>query len=213
MFNSEALECDDQPINAGLMHENRFLTSWITPDSLEVQEVYRQLTEGIGSEKERIFALWQYVKNIPYVAFVSSRVQIDGKFIKQEDVWLDPAQSLSMGCRLNCFNKSVLLASLLTYGMPNSKIWTCLNNVTYDGIGGHAVVYLEEGDYILETTNPKIANPFMRASDVDMYEAVIFFNNTEVRTVPGVSLTEPLGLCCLRWLESYVNHHLCEDYV
>ena len=213
MFNSQAIPCDDQPISAGIMHENRFLSSWITPDSLEVQETYKELTEGISDPRERIYAVWRYVTDIPYTPYINSRVQIDGKVIKQDDVWLDPAQALSFGCSLNCFNKSVLLASLLRQDLSPDQVYVSLNNVTYDGIGGHAVVYLPNGDYILESTNPKITSPFMRASDVDMYEAVIFFNDNQVSAVPSAKLKEPLGLCCVEWLSSYCNHHLCDCYI
>jgi len=40
---------DNQPIQASILKERRLLTSWITPDSLEVQNKYDQLTSGLSS--------------------------------------------------------------------------------------------------------------------------------------------------------------------
>ena len=213
MFNSAANVCDDQPIDAGLMHESRFLTSWITPGNLGIQEAYDKLTAGITDRREKIAAVWRFVRDIPYVPYVKSRVTIGGKTFVQNDVWLSPAQALGSGTKLNCFNKSVLLASLLRQEMPADQVYVCLNNVTYDGIGGHAVVYLADGDYILESTNPGIQSPFMIASGADMYEAVMFFNDEKVLAVPDTKLSQPLGNChCVKWLENYVNERLCQDW-
>jgi len=210
----EAIKCDDQPINgATIMGENRYLSSWVDPESLEIQEKYKELTEEISGQKDKIIAVWQYVKNIPYTQFVSAKVNIGGRVFSQGDAWLDAGQTLQAR-KLNCMNKSILLISLLRQELSADTAFICLNNVKTNGIGGHAVGYLRlDGDYILETTNPGIKSPFLRAEDADIYEAVIFVNDKETRYIPSVQLREPLGICCVRWLEDYVNQRLCRSYV
>jgi hypothetical protein len=209
-----SIPTDNQPINqATIMGENRYITDWVTPDSLEIEEKYKQLTTGIADQKKRIIALWNFVKNIPYTQFVKSRIQIDGKSFSQSDTWLEPAQALVAG-RLNCFNKSVLLTSLLRQELSPDQAFVCLNNVNVDGVDGHAVSYIKlEDDYILETTNPGIKSPFMPANAADIYDAVSFFNDERVSYVPEIKLREPLGLCCISWLEEYINERLCTEYV
>jgi len=209
-----SIPCDDQPVNqATLMTENRYLTSWIMPDSLEIQEKYKKLTGSITNQRERITALWKFVRDIPYTQFVKSRIQVDGRTFIQNDTWLDPAQALAAGC-LNCFNKSVLLTSLLRQELSPDQAFVCLNNVNVDGVDGHAVTYIKlEDDYILETTNPGIKNPFLPAATADIYGAVVFFNDNRVSYVPGAQLRQPLGLCCVAWLEEYINERLCTEYV
>jgi len=209
-----SIPIDDQPVNqATLMRENRYMTSWITPNSLEIQEKYKQITEGIAGQRERITALWNFVKSIPYTQFVKSRLQVDGKIFSQNDTWLDPAQTLVAG-HLNCFNKSILLTSLLRQELSPDQAFVCLNNVNVDGVDGHAVSYIKlEDDYVLETTNPGIKSPFMPAAAADIYDAVSFFNDKRVSYVPDIRLREPLGLCCISWLEEYINERLCTEYV
>jgi hypothetical protein len=210
----EAIPCDDQPIDgATLMGNTKPLTSWVDTDSPEIQEEHRQLTEGIPTQKERISVLWNFVKNIPYTRFVKTRISVDGRTFIQPDTWLEPAQALLVG-KLNCFNKSTLLASLLCQELPSEQVWVCLNNVNVDGIDGHAVTYLRLGDdYILETTNPGIKSPFMPASSGQIYEGVVWFNDKDVFCIPGPQLRQPLGTCCIRWLEDYVNERLCDAFI
>jgi len=210
-----ALACDDQPTNgATLFGENRYLTSWVTPDNLEVQEAYKQLVEGIADQRARIVAVWEFVRDIPYVQFVRTRVSVDGRTFTQNDTWLSPDEALKANTKLNCFNKAVLLASLLRQELPADKVFVCLNNVNVDGIDGHAVGYLklDSGDYLLETTNPGIKSPFLKVEDADIYEAVLFFNDKTTAYIPDISLRMPLGLCCVKWLESYTNSKLCERF-
>lgn len=211
-----SIPCDDQPINgATLVGENRFLSSFITPGSLEIQEKYKALTEDTSDQRDRIVSVWRYVKDIPYTQSVNAKVNIGGRVFSRYDVWLDPAQALKAGVKLNCMNKSTLLVSLLRQELSADKVSVCLNNVTIDGIGGHAVGYvrLEDGDYIFETTNPSIKSPFLRAEDADIYEAVMFVNDKETRYIPSTQLREPLGCCCVSWLEEYINEKLCTSYV
>jgi len=209
-----SISCDDQPINgATIMGESRFLSSWVDPDSLEIQEKYRELTKGISGQRDRIIAVWRYVKDIPYTSFVSAKVNIGGRVFSQNDSWLDAGQTLQAR-KLNCMNKSILLISLLRQELSPDAVFICLNNVKTNGIGGHAVGYLRlDGDYILETTNPGIKSPFLKAEDMDIYEAVIFVNDKGTRYIPSTQLREPLGTCCVKWLEDYINERLCDAYI
>ncbi len=211
---SEAIAADDQPINAPtLMGESRFLTSWVDPSNLEIQETYKQLTEGIIDQRERIIAVWEFVKDIPYTPYISALIKLDGQTFAQKDVWLSAGQTLQVN-KLNCMNKSLLLVSLLRQELPAESVYICLNNVQVDSIDGHAVGYLRlDDDYILETTNPDIRSPFMRARDADIYEAAMFVNDKTTFYIPGVSLMQPFGFCCVRWLSDYCNDKLCSSYV
>jgi len=212
---SDSLKCDDQPIDAPtMMGESRFLTSWVDPSNLEIQETYKQLTEGITDQRERIVAVWEFVKDIPYTPYVSALVKVGRMTFAQKDVWLSAGQTLQVN-KLNCMNKSVLLTSLLRQELPAESVWICLNNVQINSHSdGHAVGYIRlEDDYIFETTNPSIRSPFMRASDADIYEAAIFVNDKATSYIPGVSLEVPFRACCIRWLGDYVNDHLCDSYI
>jgi len=195
------------------MGENRYLSSWVTPDNLEIQEYYKRLTKGLQTDKEKIVAVWKYVKDIPYTSYIKTKTIVGGRVFTQGDTWLEPAQCL-YAPKLNCMNKSILLASLLRQELSENHVSVCLNNVSVDGIDGHAVVYLRMGnDYLLETTNPGIKSPFLKACDMDIYEGVIWFNDKSISYVPDVQLREPMGTCCVKWLESYVNGKLCTEYI
>ena len=209
--------CSDQPVGnaqaATLFHESRYLTSWVTPESLEVQEKYKELTESVGDRTERITIIWDYVKSIPYTQAVHSKVSIDGRTFVQKDAWLDPGQAMQVN-KLNCFNKATLVTSLLRQEFSPREAYICLCNVNMDGIGGHAVGYLKlDRDYVVETTSPTLRSPFLLAEALDAYEAVIFFNDQEVSYIPDARLREPMGFCCVNWLESYLNEKLCSSYI
>jgi len=212
----KAVVCDDQPIGnrtaATMFHEARFLSSWIDPKSLEVQDAYKSITSGFNRFENKVVACWDFVKRIPYHPFVPSRVTVGGVSYSQDDAWLDPGQTLRVGY-LNCFNKSILLASLLRQEFPPEDIYVCLGNVQSDGIGGHAFLYLATGDYIMECTDPHLRLPFIRAEEADIYESVIFFNDEYTFCIPGATLTMPLGACCVRWLEDYISARHCHNYI
>lgn len=205
--------CDDQPVNgATLFGETRRLTSWIQPDSLNIQLVYKNLTQGQTSIKDKITSCWQFVKDIPYINFIRSDIKVEGRSYIQNDVWLDPDQCLRVKA-LNCMNKSNLLASLLLNALPQENVWVCLNNIVTNGIGGHAVCYiiLNNEEYILETTNPNLTSPFMLAKRAEIYDSVIFFNNKSILKIERKELKEPFGTCCIRWMEDYINSNCCDE--
>lgn len=211
-----ATPCDNQPIGhkdaATIFHESRYITSWVDPQSLEVQDKYKQLTKGIDDLATRIVACWRYVKTIPYREFVPVYLTVGGVNYAQNDAWLDPGQTLRAPY-LNCFNKSILLASLMRQELDEDDVYVCLGNVMSDGVGGHAFVYLATGDYIMECTNPHLRLPFIMAEDADIYESVVFFNDKYVNCIEGKSLHLPLGNCCVAWLEDYITAKHCHNYI
>ena len=218
MLNFEAaIPVDNQPVGgrgaATMLHESRYLTSWFDTDNLEVQDKYDKLTKNSHSMESRIVACWEYVKNIPYTQFVTSRTFVGGRIFEQNDVWLDAGQAVHVS-KLNCMNKSILLANLLRQELSPDQVYVCLNNVVQDGIGGHAVCYLRlDSDYVLETTNPKLKTPFMLASDTVIYDPVLFFSESEVKRIEGKNLREPFGMCCVDWLSDYIDPKYCTEWV
>lgn len=209
---AEAVVADDQPIGnrtaATVMHEARLLSTWVDPRSLEIKDAYEYVTAGVNRMEDRVVACWDFVKRIPYREFVPARIMVGGVSYAQNDAWLDPGQTLKVKY-LNCFNKSILLASMLRQELYAEDVYVCLCNLRSDGIGGHATCYLATGDYIMECTDPKLRQPFIRAEDADIYESVVFFNDTHTFAVPGMSLQLPLGYCCVDWLEDYISKRHC----
>ena len=212
-----AIPVEDQPIGghdaATMLGDSRYLTSWFDPSNLGIQTKHNQLTANSPDLESKIISCWEYVKGIPYIQFVRSKAVVEGKVFQQNDAWLDAGQAINVP-RLNCMNKSILLANLLRQDLSPSQVYICLNNVRADGIGGHAVCYLRLGrDYVLETTNPRVTTPFMEADDLDIYEPVLFFNDSEVKRIEGIALREPFGTCCLRWLADYIDAKYCTEWV
>ena len=211
---SQAIRCDDQPISgAALFHEGRYLTSWVTPDNLDVQSKYSQLTDS-QTLKDKIRACWKYVSDpnqIRYRQLDTTKVSVDSRTFVQKDAWLDPAQVIQARVG-NCFNKSILLASLLRQELPPDKVYVVLGNINDEG---HAWVLARlDRDYIVETTSPHLSKCFIPADSIELYEPVIFFNDREVRYFPEKKVYEPLGNCfCIRWLEDYLEKEACEAYI
>ena len=65
---------DDQPMDASFFGEARRLTEFITPNALDVQELYKKLTNGINDPTDRITACWKWVASrVKYVEFVKGQ--------------------------------------------------------------------------------------------------------------------------------------------
>lgn len=208
---SASIPCDDQPILASIMNERRLLTSWITPNSLEVQNKYEQLTSGLESTEDKVKACLKYVSDIPYVQFVRVSANVAGKTFVQPDTWLQPAEAI-FSPRLNCANKTFLLTSLLRQELPAENVWACLGNLNVDSQTGHAICYVRlDQDYILETTNPGVRDKFIPIEAATMYEDVIFFNSEEVRVLPDRKIREPFSACynCEPFLSDYLAREFC----
>jgi hypothetical protein len=212
---SEAIPCSDQPISqATLLGESKYLTSWVTPDSLEIQAKYSEITHGLTALKDKIYACWDYVNGIPYTQFINAHLSVDGKSYVRRDVWLEPGQTVHAPA-LNCANRAFLLSSLLRQELRPQEIYICFGNLNFDHQDGHAWVYaILDREYIMETTSPTIRTPFIEATEAEIYESVIFFNDQEVRYIPNAGLREPLSYCyCVKWLEEYVDNRACDAYI
>jgi len=203
---------DDQPIMASILNERRLLTSWSTPDSLEVQNKYEQLTKGLESTEDKVRACLRYVADIPYVQFVRVSTNVAGKTFVQNDCWLQPAEAI-FSPRLNCANKTYLLASLLRQELPAESVWACLGNLNTNGQAGHSWGYIRlDRGYILETTNPKVKSKLIPIETVgNLYEDIVYVNDAEVRAIPERKIREPFSSCynCIPFLEDYLAREFC----
>jgi len=203
---------DNQPIQASILKERRLLTSWITPDSLEVQNKYDQLTSGLSSVEDKVKSCLRFASDIPYVQFVKVSANVAGKTFVQPDAWLSPSEAI-FSPRLNCANKTFLLTSLLRQELPAENVWACLGNLNSDHQDGHGWTYIRlSKDYILETTNPGVRDKLIPIETVgNLYEDVIYFNDVEVKAVPEKQVREPFSSCyrCLPFLQDYLARELC----
>lgn len=210
-------KADAQPIggekSACLFHESRFLTSWITPESLEVVQEYEQLTQGIASLEDRIMVCLRYVSDIPYTEFVRVETRVGGKKFTQNDAWLEPAQAIVAGVKLNCVNRSFLLASLLGQELPPNDNWVCIGNLLKDGQRGHAWNVIKFGgvEYLLESTSLSLKARFIPITNDLLYEDIVYLNSSEVRGIPGKIPPETFSACyhCIPFLQDYTNPDLC----
>ena len=206
-----AVPCDNQPVVASPFHDTRFLTSWVTPDSIDIQNKYAALTEGLASTREKVVACLQYVANIPYTKFVKVTANVGGRIFVQPDAWLQPAEAMYVP-RLNCSNRAFLLTSLLRQELPQGAVWACLGNVNLHGIDGHAWVVgrIDGSEYVLETTNPKLRRTLIPLTNADVYDDVVYVDDVGVRMIPDRAVHEPFSDCwCIPWLESYLNKAEC----
>jgi len=203
---SSVIAIDNQPIAATFFGEGRWLTDFITPDALEVQGLYRQLTEGINDSKERIIACWKWVAtNVRYVKFVRGRIWINGKSSVQNDLWILPETTIRTQVG-NCAVKSFLLCSLLRNQLSPEQVCCTLGNLYNGKPGGHAwvVLKLDDEEYIMESTMPT-APPMIPVVAAKRYEAVHYFNDKIVEVVSGKSQILPYTLCYSTWLSDYLN--------
>jgi hypothetical protein len=207
---------DNQPIGghsaATLLGETKLLTDWVDPSAVEIQNKYDQLTSGLTSTQDKVRACLRYVAGIPYTQFVRVSANVAGKRFVQNDAWLEPSQSIHSP-RLNCANRTYLLASLLRQELPADNVYACLGNLNVDHQDGHAWAYVKlDRDYILETTNPKVKDKLIPIETVgNLYEDVIYFNDSGVRVVPEKQVREPFSACyqCLPFLSDYLDRQLC----
>ncbi len=88
----DRIAIDNQPISATFFGEGRWLTDFITPNALDVEGIYKDLTQGITTLEDRIAALHNYVASrIRYTKFVKGKLWIDGKSSIQDDLWNLPS--------------------------------------------------------------------------------------------------------------------------
>jgi len=203
---AQAIQVDDQPIDATLFAEGKWLTSFITPQALEIEKLHHNLTEGIHDSEDRLIALWDWVASqVEYIKFVKARVSIGGNSFSQDDYWTSPSitRRIQVG---NCATQSFLLASLLRNELPPSQVYCVLGNLYNGTAGGHAWVSVMLGgdEYIMESTRYD-APAIVPAIDADRYEAVHYFNDESVLTIEGKTVMTPFTACYSSWLTDYLD--------
>jgi len=206
-----ASNCDDQPIQASMMGDTGLLTSWVDPDSIDVQNKYDQLTSTIYAIEDKVLACLSYVSDFPYIRFVPSNTIVAGRRFVQKDTWLKPAQVMRSP-KLNCANRAFLLASLLRQELPDDQVWVVFGNINEPGQDGHAWVYLDwDTEYVLEATNPSVRDKYVPLRFTEVYEDVVYFNDKEVKSVTSRAIREPFSGCwnCIPWLGNYVSKENC----
>lgn len=199
------VEIDDQPIAATFFNENRWLSSFITPDAADIEVLYNKLTVGLDNVVDKITACWEWVANeVKYVHFVKAKTWIEGKVSVQNDYWMEPTTTIHIR-RGNCAVKSFLLTSLLRHALPPNQVYCALGNLYNGKPGGHAWVNVELGQsYIIEPTTNQV--PCLIPSiATQRYEAVHYFNDKEVKAVEGRTQLVPFSRCYSTWLEDYLN--------
>jgi hypothetical protein len=205
-MDEQVIPIDNQPMDATFFGEVRRLTDFITPNALEVQELHKEITNGIANPIDRITACWEWVANqVKYVKFVRGKLWIGNKVSIQNDLWPQPETTIQTKVG-NCAVKSFLLTSLLRNELPPDQIHCALGNLYNGKPGGHAWVSLNLAgqEHIMESTTPT-APPLVLASIAKRYEAVHYFNDTEVLAVEGKTQMIPMAACYSTWLNDYLN--------
>lgn len=206
------VQIDDQPIAATFFGEGRWLTDFITPDALEVQELYEKLTKGLSNTIDKITACWKFVTSqIQYVKFVQGKLSINGKTSVQNDLWTLPEMTIHTRVA-NCAVKSFLLTSLIRNILSPDSVYCVLGNLHNGVPGGHAWVGLNlpDGEYVMESTMPT-SPTILPVSAAKRYEAVHYFNDAQVFAVEGKTLMTPFAACYSTWLSDYLNWAYIEN--
>ena len=107
----EGIQIADQPIASTFFGEGKWLTDFITPDVLEVQDLHRRLTIDLEDQEDRLLACWEWVGSLKYKKFITGKLWIEGKVSVQRDLWNTPSLTARVGVG-NCSNKAFLLTSL-----------------------------------------------------------------------------------------------------
>jgi len=208
----DIVQIDDQPIAATFFGEVHRLTDFVTPEALEIQDLYEQITHNIASTREKLTACWKWVtSNVRYVHFVKGKIWIEGESFSQGDLWQDPSMTIHTKVG-NCANSAMLLTSLVRNTLPPDQAYCALGNLHSNQPGGHAwtQVSLDEDSYIMEATTSK-APPLVPASSAKQYEAVHYFNDKNVLAVAGKTQMVPYAECFSTWLQDYLNFTYIEE--
>ena len=198
---------DDQPISATFFSEGRWLTSFVTPDALEVKNLYGNLARNADSIEEELLACWGWVADkVKYVKFVKAKVWINGHSSVQTDYWQNPSESIKTRVG-NCANKAFLLASLARNGLDPESIHCVLGNLHQAGKpGGHAwcEVSCDGESYIMEATRGDM-KPMVATRVAEIYEPIIYFNDKGVSAIEGRTLITPFTAVYADWLHDYLD--------
>ncbi len=203
---SNRIAIDDQPISATFFGEGRWLTDFITPNSIDIEGIYKDLTQGVPVLEDRIAVLHNFVAaNIRYTKFVKGRLWIDGKSSVQDDLWNLPSITARVKVG-NCANKAFLMTSLLRQELSSSQVHCVLGNLYNGKAGGHAWVQvtLNGEDFIVETTRPDVQT-LVSVANTERYEAVHLFNDEGAYAIEGRTVMEPMTACFSTWLSDYLD--------
>lgn len=197
---------DDQPMDAGFFHEGRWLTSFITPNDLEIELLYEEITRGITDQRERLAALHQWVAGkIKYKPTIQGQLWIEGHSSFQKDLWMQPAltKRVMVG---NCSNKSFLLTSLIRRELGPESVFCVLGNLYNGTASGHAwlQISLDNEMYIMESTQSLVPS-LVPVEKATRYEVVHLFNDQNVYAIPGKTVLEPFKACYSTWLKDYLD--------
>ena len=200
------ISMDDQPISATFFNEGRWLTEFITPDAMEVKELYKELTKGAPSKASCVAICREWVANeIKYKPFIKGKLWVEGKSSVNQDVWLQPSLTKRIGVG-NCANKSFLLTSLLRNEFDPGEVHCVLGNLRNGNPGGHAWVQVNLGDraFIVESTRPDVPD-LVSATVAERYEPVHFFNDKTAYAIEGRTVMEPFCNAYSTWLKDYLD--------
>lgn len=204
---SNAVPIDDQPIAATFFGEGKWLTDFVTPEALEVQALYAELTNGIYNIEDQLEACWQWVANeVQYVTFVKAKIVINGRSSVQQDYWQSPGQVIRTQVG-NCANKAFLLVSLARQTLAAEQVRVVLGNLHQPpGPGGHAWVEVNYNSHpsIMESTRGDM-QPMVASRVADVYEPVIYFNDETVCALKDRALLTPFTAVYADWLSDYLN--------
>ncbi|HDZ50132.1 MAG TPA: hypothetical protein ENH69_02800 [Candidatus Aerophobetes bacterium] len=197
---------DNQPISATFFKEGRWLTEFVTPDAMEIQELYRELTKDYPDRVARIRVIHEWVsREIKYKPYIKARLWVEGQSSSNADVWLPPSitRRIKVG---NCANTSFLLASLLRNELDPGEVHVVLGNLHNGKAGGHAWVQvkLEDQAYIVESTCPDLP-ALVQAAVATRYEPVHYFNDQTAYAIEGKTVLEPFSRVYSTFLKEYLN--------
>jgi transglutaminase-like putative cysteine protease len=207
----QTIQIDDQPISAGFYGEGKWLSNYITPDEPDILTLWKEITQGIESQQDRIVAAWDWVANqVRYKPFISATISVEGKVSRQDDFWQTPAMCSRTHVG-NCANKAFLLTSLLRNEFGPESVYTVLGNLYNGHPAGHAWVEVVVGgqEYIVEATRNDV--PMSIATLTDRYEPVHYFNDSKVLAVPGRTVLTPFQACFSSWLKDYLDWNYIQN--
>jgi len=203
---------DDQPISATFFGEGKWLTDFITPKAIDVQELHDSLTQKAVALEDRIARLHQWVGNqVRYKRFIRGKMIIEGKTSVQNDLWNLPSVTARLRVG-NCANKSFLLTSLLRNELSPSQVYCVLGNLYNGKAGGHAWVQVkyDDDEYIIESTRADVPL-LVPVGAAPRYEAVHLFNDEEAYAIEGRTVMEPFTACFSTWLRDYLDWSYIES--
>lgn len=207
----EAIPVDDQPMSANFFGAGTWLTDYITPDSPDIQILYKEITRNLNGIEEKSIACWDWVANeVKYQPFLRATVNIAGKVAFQEDYWQMP--NLCSRTKIgNCANKAFLLTSLLRNHFEANQVYCVFGNLHNGHETGHAWVeaIVNGTDFILESTRNDV--PMVPTAEAPRYEPIHYFNDKTVLVIPGRTEMVPFAACYSDWLRDYLNWRYIEE--